>query len=430
MIKKSRKQKAESGINAAASVCAHRKHLLSSNQHSVPRRGLTLIELLVTIVIMVTVLAGVLPLVSPNNNSRKLREASRQLNSLLAQAQAQAARDGRPVGVAFREFGTGNPNFSGMALEAYIVAEPAPFAGFSEHSRVEVTAPAATVYGSGAGANGGTLFTDFYDGYPVDELTFTLADVATPDELPPKMLRFGDVVEIGSYQFMIVDDNSETTAPNKTNAAPLDPTLETTNVLHCVWINKLPNQQYPQRAKTYRIRRQISKGSDSPLQFPRGIGIDLLASGVQGLTAPNSLDDFNSTTPPKQIDVMFDAKGALDSVFFNKIRNHTVEQVYLLMGLFENGNNGAMDPNDYDFTPGGIADGVLAQRRTRINWLNPDSRWVSVNRAGRIITAENNISFDPRLSPYIDDPDIDVQRNKQLGSARQYVNNMSGSTGR
>ena len=67
------------------------------------RPGLTLIELLITIVIMVTVLAGALPLLSPNNNSRKLREASRQLNSLLSQAQAQAARDGRPVGVAFRE---------------------------------------------------------------------------------------------------------------------------------------------------------------------------------------------------------------------------------------------------------------------------------------------------------------------------------------
>jgi type II secretory pathway pseudopilin PulG len=385
---------------------------------------------------MVTVLAGVLPLVSPNNNARKLREASRQLNSLLAQAQAQAARDGRPVGVAFRETGAGNPDYSGMALEAYIVAEPAPFAGFSEHSRVAVTTPSVTMYGSATGANGGTLFTDFYDGYPVDELTFTLADQATPDDLPPRMLRFGDVVAIGSYEFMIVDDSSETTVPNITNGDPVDPTLETTNVLHCVWINKQPGQLYPQGIKTYRIRRQISKGSDSPLQFPRGIGIDLLASGAEGLTAPNSFDDFNTTTAPKQIDVLFDAKGSLDSIFVNKIRNHTVEQVYLLMGLFENGNNGAMDHNDYDFAAGTVADDELAQRRTRINWLNPDSRWVSVNRAGRIITAENNISFDPRVSPHIDgltgtaQENIDEQRRRQLNNARQNASNMSGSTGR
>ena len=71
-----------------------------------------------------------------------------------------------------------------------------------------------------------------------------------------------------------------------------------------------------------------------------------------------------------------------------------------LMGLFENGNSEAQDPADYDFTAGtSITDDELAQRRTRINWLNADSRWVSVNRAGRIITTENNISFDPRLSP-------------------------------
>jgi len=430
MIKKSGKQNAECGMNAAAYNCARSPFSIQHSSFSIPPwRGLTLIELLVTIVIMVTVLAGALPLLSPNNNSRKLREASRQLNSLLAQAQAQAARDGRPVGVAFRESGASSP-YSGMALEAYIVAEPAPFAGFSEHSRVAVTTPGATVYGSGAGANGGTLFTNFYDGYPVDALTFTLADQATPDELPPSMLRFGDIVEIGSYQFMIVDDNSETTAPNKTNAAPVDPTLETTDVLHCVWINKQLGQLYPQGIKSYRIRRQISKGSDSPLQFPRGIGIDLLASGVDGLSGPDSLDDFNPVEPPKQIDVMFDAKGALDSVFDDKIRNHTIEQVYLLIGLFENGNNGALDQNDYDFAAGTVADDELAQRRTRINWLNPDSRWVSVNRAGRIISAENNMSFDPRLTPYIDDPDINVQRNKQINAARQNASNMSGSTGR
>src|SRR5688500_8118243 len=142
MTKKCGTLNAECGTNAAASTCARSslsiQHSLFSIRSSRP--GLTLIELLVTIVIMVTVLAGVLPLVSPNNNSRKIREASRQLNTFLAQAQAQAARDGRPVGVAFREFANGASR-SGMALEAYTIAVPPPYAGFSDSSRVVVYPP-------------------------------------------------------------------------------------------------------------------------------------------------------------------------------------------------------------------------------------------------------------------------------------------------
>src|SRR5689334_13735829 len=106
MMKNSEMSKVQCNANAVEARAARTLFVRHSSFVIRPfRPALTLIELLVTIVIMVTVLAGVLPLVSPNNNSRKIREGSRQLNTLFSQAQAQAARDGRPVGVAFREFG-------------------------------------------------------------------------------------------------------------------------------------------------------------------------------------------------------------------------------------------------------------------------------------------------------------------------------------
>lgn len=444
MTKNSGKQKAESGMNAAASNRARSPFSLRpSRPLSAFPPALTLIELLVTIVIMVTVLAGVLPLVSPNNNSRKLREASRQLNSLLAQAQAQAARDGRPVGVAFRESGTNAP-YSGMALEAYIIAEPQPFAGFSEHSRVAVfTDPNNLMYGTdGSTGNGGTLFEPKLFGKPLWSLQFTL--YGQEDPIPPRMVRIGDVIDAAGNLFLIIDDDKPNEEPNEID--PDTGCVVSTFELRAVWLNN-NGQQPSQGLKSFTFRRQPINTPEQPLQFPRGIGIDLLASGASGQNVPSQFDEVlpvsSTKLTPLTVGVMFSPNGSLDSLYIDGVRKDGVDQLYFLMGLFENGNSEAQDRADYDFTDGtNITDDDLVQRRTRINWLNADSRWVSVNRAGRIITTENNISFDPRVADYsnsISGSEQEKNReriNRQLNGignypgARQNANNMSGSTGR
>ena len=190
--------------------------------------------------------------------------------------------------------------------------------------------------------------------------------------------------------------------------------------------------------------------SDQPLQFPRGIGVDLQASGADGFSVPPQFDEVLPlvATPPKNtpltIGVMFSPNGSLDTLYVDGVRKDGVEQVYFLMGLIENGNTDVQDPADYDFTNGtNIFDDELAQRRTRINWLNPDSRWVCVNRAGRIITTENYVSFNPRLSPYADPVNTGGEHTDNLArlllqlngngpnpGARQNAKNMNASTGR
>ena len=440
-------------MNAVASNGAHSHFSLQHSSFSLrpSRLGLTLIELLVTIVIMVTVLAGALPLLSPNNNSRKLREASRQLNSLLSQAQAQAARDGRPVGVGFRESGTVAPH-SGMALEAYLIAEPQPFTGFSENSRVHVE-PLTSKYG--AGGNGGTRFPKYVD-RQMCRLVFGLMGGATPspDPFPPNMLRIGDVIDVGGNIFVIADDGDQKMDPNEVDVVNgveylLSDGVSNTEI-ECVWINS-SGQQLPvgspgrsqQFYRPYLIRRQPGNTSEQPLQFPRGIGIDLQASGAVGLSVPEQFDEMQpipappTKITPLTISVMFSPNGSLDTLYVDGVRKDGVEQIYFLMGLFENGNSEAQDAADYDFTAGtSITDDELAQRRTRINWLNPDSRWVSVNRAGRIITTDNNISFNPRVAPFSDSvTGTEQEQNRarlllQVRAARQNASNMSGSTGR
>ncbi|MBA4104544.1 MAG: hypothetical protein C0485_02215 [Pirellula sp.] len=443
MTKNSGKQKVECGMNAVKDRSPRTDRLRHSH------RGLTLIELLITIVIMVTVLAGALPLLSPNNNSRKLREASRQLNSLFAQAQAQAARDGRPVGVAFRESGTSAP-YSGMAMEAYMIAEPAPFTGFSEHSRVTVIKPRADeklTYGQqedgNTNGNGGTLFDPRYRGYGLWELAFLL--YGSEDPIPPRMVRNGDVINVNGNLFLIVDDGGSTEGAHQVDQAT--GYIMPTGYLLAIWLNYDGQQMALGAQRTYAFARQPVNTSEQPLQFPRGVGIDLVASGADGLNVPGQFDEVLPITStkitPLTIGIMFSPNGSLDALYVDGVRKDGVDQVYFLMGLFENGNSEAQDPADYDFTAGtDITDDELAQRRTRINWLNADSRWVSVNRAGRIITTENNISFDPRIADYsnnisgTEQEQNRVRINRQLNGignypgARQNANRMSGSTGR
>ena len=66
------------------------------------RRAMTLIELLAVIVIITTIVAAAIPLISPTNDDRRLREAARGLNTYIIGAQSRAIALRRPVGVALK----------------------------------------------------------------------------------------------------------------------------------------------------------------------------------------------------------------------------------------------------------------------------------------------------------------------------------------
>ena len=63
---------------------------------------MTLIELLVVIVILTTLVAAAIPLMSPTNDDRRLREAARGLNTYITGAQARAIALNRPYGIALK----------------------------------------------------------------------------------------------------------------------------------------------------------------------------------------------------------------------------------------------------------------------------------------------------------------------------------------
>ncbi len=366
---------------------------------------MTLIELLVVIVILTTLVAGVIPVLSPNNDVRKIRAAGRGLQSYITLAQARAARTGRPQGIAFRE---SSPE-SGVALEVFGWEVPPPFAGFSTESRCEISnlnqiaLGTISFYGPNPSTqNGGANFPE-YDGAVLYHLNFVLADGLSPhgtDPFPPRTFQIGDVVDLEGNQFLIVDDGDPTSQPNEIEIfsgsdseylkpdliAPLTPTV-------CVWIND-SGQTLAPGLKKYKINRQPATSSESPYQLPAGIVLDMQASVAEGATIPSAFPTVSSfffNSPGRitndTVGIMFSPTGAVDSLYFNGNEIANASRIVLLLGRIE---NGGLDPT---LTPWVVTNpndkNEVEKKQEEINWLNLDSRLLSiVTSSGRAVVSE------------------------------------------
>ena len=104
--------------------------LKSPAPRSAGRRGITLIELMVVLVIMSIVTAASIPLLTTGVESRRVREAARLVTSYLSAAKSRAIETGRPAGVMFQRYA--GPNY---ALTLVGVESPPPIAAIPSLSR-------------------------------------------------------------------------------------------------------------------------------------------------------------------------------------------------------------------------------------------------------------------------------------------------------
>ncbi len=116
--------------------------------------GVTLIEMLVVIGIMVMLMGISIPLMSPAMEGRRIREASRQVNVYLGSARNHAMATNRSVGVVIKPF----EGLTQCSMTLDQVECPPPYSGdtLSSYARVQ----AAVSGGKQTGAITATL-TDF-----------------------------------------------------------------------------------------------------------------------------------------------------------------------------------------------------------------------------------------------------------------------------
>jgi type II secretory pathway pseudopilin PulG len=161
-----------------------------------PRSGMTLVELLVVIILVTTLVSTAIPIISPGGDSKRLREASRNLNAYLQGAQARAIETGRPFGVAFHRLSadTERGADNAVCIRGEYVEVPAHYSGADGASLARVcvnnlkqVSLQLVRYGNAAPPSSDGL----PPGYDVDLV-------------PDRFIRPGDQVVIGSQMFAIL----------------------------------------------------------------------------------------------------------------------------------------------------------------------------------------------------------------------------------
>ena len=391
-------------------VCVPRCHAV----HGAVSRGLTLIELLVVIVILVTLVGGVLPLLSPNNDSNKIQSASRSLQTYFQKAQTKAIRNGRPVGVMFREAQPGD----GYALEAYQVEVPPAFTGFSSASTARFRANTDTAKEvPGELAPTGSYTIEFGEGYGG---SFVLGP-QSPGAIPPRTIKVGDLLEVSNSVFRLEVEDLPDRNVEEVNGEYYF--RETSRFVRAVLVAGPSPPMAPIDAQrftfpnSYSITRQPVINSESPLTFPKGVVVDMSASGTEGGTLTTLFAGRTDGNALKHVGIMLSPTGGVQNIYYNgyavgaqngsliqsplataPISN--IGQVLLLLTTIEKSGLDIANYREIQEQPWVVSSGAtkeqVAEAREKVSWLSGDSRWVSVKgRSNSIRVAENSI-VDPR----------------------------------
>jgi type II secretory pathway pseudopilin PulG len=416
------------------------------------RSAMTLVELLVVIIILTTIVAAAIPLMSPSNDDRRLREAARGLNTFITGAQSRAIALKRPVGVALKRLGFDTnkdgkrPEDNGVCVEAYYVEQQPAYCGFEPNCRASVALCTnnnlrqigLALVRFVTRSTGGGKISGLPYGWDIDL-----------NAIPLNMIRPHDVIEVNGTRFELVDSSDYSGDGKEQSVTMFVPPTDNPNggvagyyvvrpsgiaVALVRPINDSGQQISPKHDASgyslgtdreagaptkppapywtppapYKIYRQSTPMADEPYQLPEGTAIDLRASGVgynsTTETGPSPDNYFYIPGVNDNTDgvlIMFAPEGRVSRVTYGKspptsearFDKAVVDNVYLLVGRRENSAPIAVDTDptlQSSSVNAATTDDERAKLRAPLNWLLGSSRWVVIgSQSGRIATIEN-----------------------------------------
>lgn len=441
------------------------------------------------IIILTTLVSAAIPIMAPTNDDRRLREASRSVNSYISAAQMKAVQLQRPFGVALKRLSqdTGSADDNGVCIEMFYVEQPAPYRGFDRTSSAMVARhPNPNRLGQvlirfvvrSRGATG----TDMPIGWEADLF-------------PANLIRPGDVIEIDGTRYGLlalgaggvpsalevqrsVQVQNGAFSPQAggyavtLEALPLNDTGQMLNIAFDAEGRKLRDPIVTGSATReapfwtnpapYKILRQPMPASGEPFQLPDGTAIDLRASGQAieidpasnratgffhnpDVLAPNQSDRVNNGDP---IIIMFTPEGAIERVRFNQkdvnattaagrsdniYDARTVSNIYLLVGRRQNAPPPELDlsvDKTLDPTFPMLTDQQKQEAKEATNWLLGESRWIVIGaQSGRVVTVENAfVDPGPLVTQY--PTPWDTLRARQIHASREFAREMVQAGGR
>jgi len=338
------------------------------------RSGLTLVELLVVVGIILMLMAVVIPRVQPNIEEGRLREAARGLYVMLGSARVRAIESGRPVGVAFERL----PEQPNACRVVHKIELPPPYAGESVDARVRLTltpqdtnAPLKAKVSVGAIADGLIR--------PGDRIRFgfqgpwyRLAPIPpNPDSNNNGFIDFARGVDSdgdGFYDNVVLG---------------MLPVIEGATIGSVPW-PLFPNFGPPVSFVIERMPNLDQSGfggallrsAEPPLRLPEQVVIDLGFSGL----SPGGNEFAVATPPAPPVLVIFSPGGAVEEIYCgagtaaNPFRRLSVTQpIYFLIGRWD---RMPLDPAN----PVSPADDGL------LNWQDSRNLWVAIQPQNGLTT--------------------------------------------
>ncbi|HTN74190.1 MAG TPA: prepilin-type N-terminal cleavage/methylation domain-containing protein [Pirellulaceae bacterium] len=300
-----------------------------------PPRGMTLVELLVVIGILVLLVAVAAPAMRPQLKDRKLREASRMLNTFIGGAKARAAETNSPVGIwILRDRANNRANSS---YQVFMAETPLPFAGeeLGDVGKATLSQPTPDGYAS---------MVEFNDAQKLIS-NEPLRDQIQLDYRGPK------------YLLTLVDESAF-------------PVRKFSLTPHPGFL--LPRMRAPMTKVPFQVYRQPVRASGAPLELPPGTAIDLAYSGV----GQSGVEMIGGTA---DIVIMFTPTGAIERVYGFGNASSIPGTIHFLIGRVDK-------LSELQDTPGDVATGNLG---------DPSNSWISIGHlTGTVSTAENYV-LDP-----------------------------------
>lgn len=251
------------------------------------RAGMTLTELLVVVAVMVILIGTAVPMMRNGLEERKLREASRQLNTAFTLAKGIAAETGRPCGVYINTLQLPGP--VSLAGEVFLAETPPPYAGDIVGATTVVSGTTATFDANSASLK--SLVRKY------DSVRF--------DYKGPRYLITTDITTGPPF---VVNFQVDSGMP-----LPVAGTF------------------------AYQIFRQPVKSSSAPLELPAGAVIDLEKSGY-------GTSDTSFAGGISPIIVTFEPNGSVDRVWSGSGSLPPMETIHFLIGKVEQvGNDNLAD---------------------------------------------------------------------------------------
>lgn len=258
------------------------------------RRGITLLELLVVMLILLMVTAAAIPIVAPALQNRQMREATRLATAFIGAAKARAVQTGRPVGVVI-ERENGQP----FAFRMSQIEVPPPYSGdvIGSTAVVAITNPGATAGENSNSAASKAAFNQIFNSstHTMSAVWFTAT--VNPAEFNNRLVRVGDQIQFNGqgHRFTIYGPDTTPTDGVVDQGQPLDiayvypdsrpytrafepppASAQLVDAVRFPWESTTPT---PQPA-TYQIFRQPERTSTPPMQLPDGLVFDLSVSGI------------------------------------------------------------------------------------------------------------------------------------------------------